>query len=314
MSVPGLEDSLRYLSSELALDSIDANVYWPKWDSPWWHLSLLYELGEIKRAPAAVIQRMVRGLAASPTKFFPIHPHEMPTGLDGQLSTHCHCALGNMYQVLAAWGVPVDEELPWIRPWFLRYQMADGGLNCDERAYLVEGECASSMVGTIAPFEAVLFHTPRPFTPEELAFLERGARFLQGRRLTQGSDTEFNAEEQHSAASWSKLCFPRFYLYDVLRGLNALLGWREKTGGQVDEAVVEPIFAALERRFPDGQIRLERRAYDGIGTRYRTPSREWIRKKAELTTLLVSVSAVGDVSVPLTRQWAALRSQWTARG
>ena len=62
-----LEDSLRYLSSDRALASVDADVYWPKWDSPWWHLSLLYELGEIKRAPAPVIHEMVRALAASPT-------------------------------------------------------------------------------------------------------------------------------------------------------------------------------------------------------------------------------------------------------
>ncbi len=299
-----LEDSLRYLSSDRALASVDADVYWPKWDSPWWHLSLLYELGEIKRAPAPVIHEMVRALAASPTKIFPIHPHEGPAGPH----THCHCALGNMYQVLSAWGVPVDEELPWIRPWFLRYQMADGGLNCDEGAYLVADECPSSMVGTIAPFEAVLLYTPRPYTPEELAFLEKGARFLQQRRLSQGSATRYNAAEQQSAAAWQKLCFPRFYLYDVLRGLHALLRWREKTGGQVDESVVEPVDSELQRRFPDGQIRLERRAYEGIGTRMRTPSGEWVRQQAALSPLLTAVSEVGAVSPQLSRQWAAVRA------
>ena len=40
-----------------------------------------------------------------------------------------------MFQVLAASGIDVERALPWIKPWFVRYQMADGGLNCDEAAY-----------------------------------------------------------------------------------------------------------------------------------------------------------------------------------
>ena len=59
-------------------------------------------------------------------------------------------------QVLAACGVDVERALPWVKPWFVRYQMADGGLNCDETAYPSTDECPSSMVGTVAPFEAML--------------------------------------------------------------------------------------------------------------------------------------------------------------
>ena len=85
-----------------------------------------------------------------------VRVNPLPEGVDPHRGYPCHCQLGNVYQVLAAYGLDVDKKLPWIRPWFLRYQMADGGLNCDNDAYLATSECPSSMVGTIAAFEAVL--------------------------------------------------------------------------------------------------------------------------------------------------------------
>ena len=60
-------------------------------------------------------------------------------------------------QIIAACGVEVDRALPWARPWFVRYQMSDGGLNCDSDAYLVTDECPSSMVGT-----CLLYTSPSP--------------------------------------------------------------------------------------------------------------------------------------------------------
>ena len=61
----------------------------------------------------------------------PDPPGRVPGGADPHRDVSCHCALGSIHQVLAACGVDVDRALPWIRPWFVRYQMADGGLNCD---------------------------------------------------------------------------------------------------------------------------------------------------------------------------------------
>src|SRR5262249_27154185 len=133
-SIDGLDDaiadSVRYLGSDAALRSIEADTYWPKWDSPWWHMLLLWELGEAPRIPARAVRAMVDGLNALPLHIFPIHEHEWPPGLDRHRHSSCHCALGSMAQVLGACGVDVDRELPWIKPWFTRYQMRDGGLNC----------------------------------------------------------------------------------------------------------------------------------------------------------------------------------------
>lgn len=68
--VDGLTDaiaeSVRYLDSDAAVRSIEADTYWPKWDSPWWHMLLLWELGEAQRIPARVVRAMVDGLEALP--------------------------------------------------------------------------------------------------------------------------------------------------------------------------------------------------------------------------------------------------------
>jgi hypothetical protein len=300
-----LQDSLRFLNSASALRSLEADPYWPKWDSPWWHMLLLHEMGETKRIPEAVIGTYVAALDKMPLKIFPIQPREMPFGVDPYRGSPCHCQLGNVYQVLASWGVDVDKELPWIRPWFLRYQMDDGGLSCDNEAYLVRDEVPSSMVGTIAAFEAILLYTPRPWTPEEKIFLDKGAQFLIGRKLMHGSSTRHNASERVSAEQWLKLCFPRFYLYDVLRGLNALLIWSERTKQPIPSEAIRNVADYLTERFPDGKMRCERHSYEGTSTILLSPSGEWIRRQpASFFPLLTKTSALNEISPFLSKQWA----------
>lgn len=299
-----IDQSVAYLSSPEARESFKHNIYWPKWNSPWWHMMVLHEMGETKQIPKVAVDDMVRGLQASAVKIFPTRNSDIPPGLDMR-DTHCHCGLGNMYQVLAAWGVSVDEALPWIRPWFFRYQREDGGLNCDSASYLVTDECPTSMVGTIAPFEAVLHYTNRAYTPAEKTFLDRAAAFLIARQLRRGSSTKHNAEERDSESLWLKPCFPRFYLYDVLRGLHALLSWSDKTKQPLPADAVSSVVDELKRRFPDGQIRNERHAYDGISTPVRKSSGEWVRHQpASFFPLLEKVSRLGEVSPYLSRHWA----------
>ena len=303
--------SVQYLASETAIDCLAADSYWPKWDAPWWHMLLLHEMGHAALIPHVAIEKLVEALHRYPLKIFPIHPGELPADIDPHRGYPCHCQLGNVYQVLAACGVDVDRELPWIRPWFLRYQMADGGLSCDNDAYLVSDECPSSMVGTIAAFEAILLYTPRPWTREETAFLDAGARFLMGRQLMHGSDTKHNAAETASAQKWLQPCFPRFYLYDVLRGLSALVSWADKTRKVLPANSIAKVVEHLTARFPDGEVRNERLSYAGVGTILRSPTGEWTKPKpappASLFPLLTKVSAVGSVSPFLTRHWAEAR-------
>jgi hypothetical protein len=319
-----IASSVRYLESDAAARSARADTYWPKWDSPWWHMLLLYELGEARRIPARIVALMIDGVNALPLHSFPIHPADSPPGtdptglrpapraepagspprdsltlIDPHRDISCHCALGCLHQVLTACGVDVAAALPWIEPWFARYQMADGGANCDATAYL-SGECASSMVATIAPFEAMLARPPGDFT-------DRAAAFLASRRLTEGSPTRHNAEERAAAPSWLLPCFPRFYFYDVLRGLTALVRWAEARGRALPLDAVAGAALHLAAAFPDGVVRLQRRGYAGTPTMALVGG-AWVRgQPASTFPLLDAVSAIGRPSPELTRQWAAAR-------
>jgi hypothetical protein len=300
----GIAASVRYLDSEAALRSLEADACWPKWDSPWWHMLLLHELGEARRIPERTVARLIVALNGLPVHVFPIRPEELPPGADPRRHAQCHCALGCITQLLVACGVEVDRALPWVPPWFLRYQMADGGLNCDATAYLVADECPSSMVATIAPFEAVQLLPP---DEERTAFLERAAGFLVARRLMLGSPTHHNREEREREASWRAPCFPRFYFYDVLRGLRALVRWALATGRPVPLRAVSAVVEHLVASFADGIIRVGRRATEGWTSLAPSEAGAWSRQPASTFELLELASAVGRPSAALTRAWTATR-------
>lgn len=128
-----IEETLRWLDSDMALALMAQDAYWPKWETPWWRMLLLYELEPSLPLPERIVQELVDSLNKKLHHTFPILASELPEGIDPQIP--CHCQIGNMGQVLAANGVDLDQALPWIRPWMLRYQLPDGGLNCDETAY-----------------------------------------------------------------------------------------------------------------------------------------------------------------------------------
>jgi hypothetical protein len=157
------------------------------------------------------------------------------------------------------------------------------------------------MVGTIAPFEAML----GPAADD--GFVARAAQFLIDRELTRGSSTVHNAEERDTAPSWRQLCFPRFYFYDVLRGLAALVRWAEATGATLPQRAVVGVVDDLVARFPDGVVRIGRRSYEGRTTIAGDRATGTARQPASSFALLEAVSAVGEASEPLTRQWSDAR-------
>src|SRR5262249_48929364 len=145
----------------------------------------------------------------------------------------------------------------------------------DDSAYAdaAAGKCPrSSIVGTLPCLEAVLLHTPRAFTRAEEEFLDRGAACLIGRALLRGS----HDEEREDEADWLKPCFPRFYLYAVLRGLVWLLEWAERRRQELPRAAVDPVVRHLTAAFPDGKIRKQRLSTEGIPTRLRHGG-QWLR-------------------------------------
>jgi hypothetical protein len=303
--------SIEYLGSSQALNSLEAHCYWPKWDGPWWHMLLLHEMGETIRIPEIAIVHLIESLNRLPLKIFPIAPGEVPQGDALARDSACHCHIGTAYGLLAAWGVDVDKRLPWMRPWFPRYQMADGGLSCDNDAYAVHDECPSSMVGTISAFEAILMYTRNIWSHEEVSFLDRCANFLMQRKLMLGSPTKHNAEERAVAPTWMQPCFPRFYYYDVLRGLNALLFWAEQTGKRLPWESIQPVVDHLNKRYPDGAVRIERVGFAGRNTLERSSSGGWnaTRRAAKTFPLLTAVSKVGEISPYLSWQWQATKNR-----
>jgi hypothetical protein len=299
-----IADSVRYLESDAAARSLESDPYWPKWHSPWWHMVALSELGEARRIPARAVSGMVAALAAMPLDIFPIRPEDAP-GANLWRDCLCHCAIGSIDQVLIACGVDVDARLPWFRPWAVRYQMADGGLNCDDTAYLVDGECPSSMVATIAPFEAMLRGQG---APDLEPFLDRAAGFLVERRLMLGSTTVHNASEREAQSRWLAPCFPRFYFYDVLRGLAALVRWAELGRRTLPLAAVGDVVDHLVETFPDGAIRPQRYGFAICPMTWRVGGDgAWSRQPTSSFPLLEACSAIDRPSAALTRQWAAAR-------
>lgn len=301
---PEVKASLLYLASEDSAKSLALNCYWPKWDSPWWHMALLYEMGLAHRIPKSSLEWMLLSVKQMLPVFFRA---DLPPGRDPALDTPCPCSLGNIYQILSAAGAEVDTALPWARSWFLRYQMPDGGLNCDEDAYHAEPK-ASSVVGTIAPLEALLDFTPRPFTPSEANFLDRGANCLIERELRFGCQAPHNLEEREDEEDWQKLCFPRYYHYDILRGLHFLLKWADRRKKRLAVTSIQNVVESLLEKSQDGILRTERSSYQDIGTRFPTANGNWIRREAATTfPLLLKVSQIGQPSSPLTAQWYACR-------
>lgn len=295
-----IDDEVAYLESDEASASLGRDTYWPKWRSPWWSLVLLDELGLAARIPTRAVTAMVDGLNALPLKTFPLVEADWPPGANRARDTSCHCALGAIDRVLTRRGVDVAQALPWVAPWYARYQLADGGYNCDETAYGVTDECPSSMVGTVAPLEGL---TGRG--PSEVA--ARAAAMMLGRELTTGSATKHNADERVSAAQWGALTFPRFYFYDVLRGLSAVVAWAAAHDGVLPLAAIAPTAAALADRAPDGILRVERQAFAGKTTWASDDAGVWSRQPARTWPLLDAVSVIGAPSPALTRQWTATR-------
>ncbi|MBI5367018.1 MAG: hypothetical protein HZA54_08270 [Planctomycetes bacterium] len=292
-----IEEAVAYLGSEEAARSLAADPYWPKWDGPWWHMLLLWELGEVGRIPAAAAAGLVRSARAHLHTSFPFRIEEVPAGIDPIRGTSCHCQLGTMVQVLAACGVDVDRDFPWVRGWFLRYQLPDGGLNCDEAAY-TRPTPRSSLVSTLPALEAILRAAPRPLAPAEWAFLDRGAEYLLRRALCRSLSRGGGLID----AAWLAPTFPRFYEYDVLRGLSFVVEWALAR----PEAVLRAAdIAEAAAQFPEaGPVCVGRQAWAAAGTLRCRADGTWGREpKAARFPLLEAVGAPGIPAPALTASW-----------
>ena len=312
-SDPELQDAMNetvsWLSSKQALEMLRADPYWPKWDNPWWRMTLLWEMGHASLIPEVAVESMVKALQ---THYLPDFPQldEVKPPYDSRRHVICHCAVGTMFQVLHACGVRVDERLAWMRQWLFRYQLQDGGLNCDERVYVKEGG-KSSMVSTLPSLEAILRCTPKPWTPETVRFLERGAQYLLSHSVVRRAGGDRGVID----SSWLEPTFPRFYFYDLLRGLSFLSEWSQVTGSELPREPIQETLDLLEQRYArEGGITIGRQAASIQAGTVKQEGGEWAsRPEANSFALLEAVSRPGRRSPELSAEFERVRA-WLHRG
>jgi hypothetical protein len=294
-----ISKSIEYLASDAAVESMKIDPYWPKWNSPWWHMTLLYELGLAKRIPYRALQLLENGLDGY-LHFFPATEEEVPQGRDPIADIVCQCALGTAHRILLAAGSESDKKQPWIREWFLKYQLPDGGYNCDEAAY-AKPNGKSSMISTIHIMESYLAMNDR--SDEENDCLDRSAEYVLKRNLFRS----LSKSNQIMDPAWTQLTFPRFYEIDILRTFRCILEWALVREKALKISTIEEVFTILESKsnqVPDGQLIIEREFFASENTRVRNADGSWQSKQPSTTfPLLLDVGAANQKSPFLTLSW-----------
>ena len=294
-----LQQSVDFLASEEAQLTMARNSYWPKWNGPWWHMMVLHELGLTELIPKQRIQQVVDAFENYYLQYFPLKLEEVPEGTDPVNQVICHCQMGCTDLVLSAFGLDFEQTFPWARKWYQKYQLADGGLNCDEAVY-TKGQPKSSIVSTLPVLEAVLRSAPATgLGNDEGQFLERGAEYLIKRKLFRSATTGAIMNE-----SWADLCFPRFYYYDLLRGLTFLLNWSARFDRAIPATAIIESMELIDSKSSDGIITLGRVSWrDSFTREWDDQSKSWVRRPEYSYPLLDSLSITGQASKALTAEW-----------
>lgn len=240
-----------------AFDSMNIDPYWPKWNSPWWHFTLAMELG-CKQGifPTSVFEHFATRINRHYLQVFPIKEEELPPGKDPMVHILCFCAMGTAIQILEAQNINTDERIPWLRSWFQRYQLADGGYNCDEAAY-IKDQPRSSIVSTVPMLEALLKLSERGLSRTESEILDSGIAYLLKRCLFKSI-----CKNAPMDPDFTRLTFPRFYEYDVLRGLSLVCSWAVRFERTLPfGAIGEALDLCCSKIRNDGQLLVDRQFY-----------------------------------------------------
>lgn len=297
-----LDDLGASLASEACGAALVLDPYWPKWDAPWWRLTLLFEAGRLDLAPPGYAARFLDAVNGHYIPSFPLVESEISPGIDTCRNICCFCALGTALRIGAGAGLDPFSSLPWAAGWLTRYQLLDGGFNCEEGAYT--GSHKSSFLSTLPMLEAWL-ETGGPggvASPGEA--LAAGARYLVDHKLVRSTQGDL------VDASWFDAVFPRFYFYDALRGLSFLVRHSVAAGAEVPIGAVAESVAEIARRCDaEGFLLVGRECLRACGTIDQGPDGKWAgRKVSPLLPALERLSMPGKRSLPLTREWrAALR-------
>ncbi len=327
-----IQASIDFLASEEAKNLVLREPYWPKWNSPWWHALLLEEMGLASAIPNEFVEHYAAVVDKHYLHFFPFTEEEIPAGVSPIFNIACHCYLGSLYRMLSAGEIfdhdlkladgrvlagksavartiPSDcfdatpeheRALNWVRPWFLKYQISGGGLNCDESNYLKETP-SCSVLSTIPALEALVAIDSNLLSEEELAFLDNGVTYLIERNLFRSKRTGEVVDP-----TWLEPAFPRFYFYDVLRGLTLVTRWALKRSRKLPQAAIAEAMHALNDQITRDGFVPRRSNVQERKTIIRTDAGH--EKDLPVTSfpLLDAVDQVGQPSLHLTQEYLGL--------
>jgi hypothetical protein len=238
------------------------------WDSTMHVLTLLRELG---LDPASEAARRAVWLARDHVMW----PGWGPQGGDNPFfaGESEPCINGQV----AASGAYFGQDVEGLIARLLAEQLADGGWNCEAE----NGATRSSFNTTICVLEALLeYELAGRGDAEVKAARFRGQEYLLERRLHRRQTTgEVIVRDRKGGADWTRVAFPTWWHYDVLRGLDYL----RQAGATPDERVAGAIALVAAKRDGDGRWPLEAQypgtmpvaLDDGVGQ----PSR-WITLRA----------------------------------
>ena len=110
-----VDRTVDYLGSAEALNSVNRDPYWPKWDSPWWRMTLLWKWAW-RRVPAAIVQRIVAALNNHYLHHFPPGQTSRPARTHTAIS-----CLRPRNDVPGALGLRRRHgpQCPWAAEWFM---------------------------------------------------------------------------------------------------------------------------------------------------------------------------------------------------
>ena len=215
------------------------------WDSTMHVLTLLRELG---LDPASAEARRAVGLVHDRVTWKGCGPPECDGNsfFAGEVEP---CINGQV----AASGACFGQDVRGLVDRLLGEQLPDGGWNCEAE----NGSTRSSFNTTICVLEALLEHERAGGSrPDVTASRLRGQEYLLERRLWRRRSTGAAIErDRKGGADWTRLAFPTWWHYDVLRGLDYL----RSAGVSPDERVAEAVALVASKRDHEGRWPLETR-------------------------------------------------------
>jgi len=223
------------------------DCYWPKWTATVWPLILLAEMGmpgehpRIRRACEYFLKTMTGQDRSWP-------PQKYPDGdLTGYRSVWEPCVTGNMARTLVEFGYGDDPRIREMFEWLVKYQLPDGGWNCEVGEW-GKDVCHSSFMSTVEPLWAFSSLEPGMWPKGGREAVARACEFLLMHRLYKSDHTGRVINEE-----WTHLHFPMFYFYDILHGLRVVTA----LGFGQDERTSDSLQLLLGKRSRDETWPLE---------------------------------------------------------